>query len=306
MTTITPVGDVQKSPSDWGSSYRLIASEKWKAKSAAMGRDVTEALVAYANPQLGMKVLDLASGTGEPAIAVASRIGPEGHLTALDVSSELLQIASDRAQQRGLTNVSVRQADAHHLPFPDATFDLVTSRFGVMFFEDAVGALGEANRVLKPGGRACFLAWGTFEQPFWQSTMGVVVEHIGGPALVPGGPDPFKFAQSGSLSSALQQAGFREIEEQTRQIPWTWPGTAEEVWEQARAVATPFLPLLDRIPADKWDEINRDVHRAINCYRDGDCIKFGALVTLASGRKINHQGHEVTPGNLRGTEPSRP
>lgn len=279
------MGALQKSPSDWGSSYRLIAAEKWKAKSAAMGHEVTEALVAYANPQPGMTVLDLASGTGEPAITIASRIGPEGHVTALDLSSELLQIAADRARQRGLTNINIQQGDAHHLPFPDASFDLVTSRFGVMFFENVVGALYEANRVLKPRGRACFLAWGAFAQPYWQSTMGVVIEHVGGPALSPDGPDPFKFAQSGSLASVLRQAGFQEIEEQIKQVPWTWPGTAEEVWEQARAVSTPFLPLLGRVPADKWEEINRQVYRAIDRYRDGDSIKFGARVVLASGRK---------------------
>jgi SAM-dependent methyltransferase len=276
---------VQRPRSDWGSSYRLIAAEKWKAKSAAMGRDVTEALVDYARPQPGMKVLDLASGTGEPAITIASRIRPDGHVTALDLSSELLDIAADRAQQRGLTNVTFQQGDAHYLPFPDATFDLVTSRFGVMFFEHVVGAFCEANRVLRPGARACFVAWGAFEQPYWRSTMGVVVEHVGGPALTPSGPDPFKFAQSGSLSSALRQAAFHDIDERTAEVPWTWPGTAEEVWEQARAVSTPFLPLLSRVPGDKWDEINRHVYGAINRYRNGDSIKFGALVVLASATK---------------------
>ena len=106
-----------KMESNWGSSFRLIAAEKWKAKSAAMGRDVTEALVDYARPQPGMKVLDLASGTGEPAITIASRIGFQGHVTALDLSFELLEIAAQRARQRGLSNVSFQQADAHHFPF---------------------------------------------------------------------------------------------------------------------------------------------------------------------------------------------
>lgn len=275
----------QNATPQWGSSFRLVAAEKWKAKSAAMGRDVTEALVEYALPEPGMRVLDLASGTGEPAITIASRIGPHGHVTALDLSSELLEIAADRARQRSLTNISIQHANAHHLPFPDQSFDLVTSRFGVMFFEDGVRALCEAHRVLKPGARACFLAWGPFEQPYWQSMMGVVVKHLGGPALAPGGPDPFKFSQPGSLSSALRKAGFREVEEQTKQVPWTWPGTAEEVWEQARAVSTPFLPLLERVPPDKWDVINGEIYRAINRYREEDSIKFGALVVLASGKK---------------------
>jgi SAM-dependent methyltransferase len=269
----------------WGDSYRLVASEKWKAKSAAMGRDVTEALVAYARPKPGMKVLDLASGTGEPAISLAVRIGSEGHVTALDLSSDLLAIAAERAQQRGLTNLSTQQADAHELPFPDQSFDLVTSRFGVMFFEDCEKALHEVHRVLKPGARACFLAWGPFEQPYWSSTMGIVVKRIGGPVLVPGGPDPFKFAEPGSLSSILRKVGFTHVEEETTTLAWTWPGTAEEVWEQVQAVTTPFRPLLQRIPAETRDVIDQEVIAAIQQYADGGGIKFGAIVVLASGTK---------------------
>jgi len=270
---------------NWGASYRLVASEKWKAKSAAMGRDVTEALVEYARPQPGMKVLDLASGTGEPAISLASRVGPTGHVTALDLSPELLEIAADRARQRGFTNLSTHPADAHGLPFPDQSFDLATSRFGVMFFRDPAKALMEVHRVLKPGARACFLAWGPFEQPYWSSMIGVVLKHAGGPATVPGGPDPFRFAQPGSLSAVLRSAGFGEIHEETKTVPWTWPGTAEEVWEQSRAVATPFMPLLERVPAEKWPEINREVYTAIGQYVKGGEIRFSATVVLASGTK---------------------
>jgi SAM-dependent methyltransferase len=269
----------------WGSSYRLIASEKWKAKSAAMGRDVTEALVEYARPKRGMKALDLASGTGEPAISVAMRVGSEGHVTALDLSSELLQIAADRAQQRGLANFSTHQADAQELPFPDQSFDLVTSRFGVMFFQDCEKAFREVHRVLKSGARACFLAWGPFEQPYFSSMIGVVVKHVGGPAIDPGGPDPFRFARLGSLSSVLRKAGFSKVEEETKLLPWTWPGTAEEVWEQVQAIAVPFRPLLQRIPVEGRGEIDRKVIGAIQQYVDGETIKFGAVVILASGTK---------------------
>jgi ubiquinone/menaquinone biosynthesis C-methylase UbiE len=276
------MSSAQKPGSQWGHSYRLIASEKWKIKSAAMGRDATHALVDYARPQAGMQVLDLASGTGEPAITLASRIGPEGHVIALDLSPELLQVADERARERALTNLTTRQADANNLPFPDQSFDLITSRFGVMFLGE--DSLREACRVLRPGSRACFLAWGPFEQPFWSSTMGVVHKQVGG-TLVPADQDPFKYSQPDSLSAALRRAGFERVEEETRTVPWTWPGTAEEVWEQARAVATPFLPMFERVPPEKWDEINSEVYRAISKYIVGDDIKFGAVVVLASGKK---------------------
>jgi ubiquinone/menaquinone biosynthesis C-methylase UbiE len=275
----------QDSKSQWGSSYRLVAAEKWKAKSAAMGAAVTQALIDYASPQAGMHVLDLASGTGEPAIGLASVVGNEGHVTALDLSAELLLIAEQRARHRGLDNFSTCQADAQSLPFPDQSFDLVTCRFGVMFFADCNKALLEVRRVLRPGGRACFVAWGPFEQPYWSNTMGIVLKQVGGHAIRPGDPDPFKFAHSGSLSAALHQAGYAAIEENTETQPWIWPGGEDEVWEYQKSVAVPFRPLLDRVPPEKWDAVNREVHAALSHYREAGSVKFGAVVVLASGMR---------------------
>jgi SAM-dependent methyltransferase len=269
----------------WGSSYRLVAADKWKAKSAAMGKAVTEALVEFAQPQPGMRVLDLASGTGEPAISLAMRVGAQGQVTALDLSADLLEIAKGRARDRSLDNFVTQQADAHALPFADNSFDLATCRFGVMFFGNVDVALRELYRVLRPSARACFLAWGPFDQPYWQSMMGVVHMQIGGPLLQPDGPDPFRFARPGSLSTVLQSAGFREVQVETKSVPWIWPGTPAEVWEQARAVSVPFRPMLDRVPAEMWPQIHEQVHAAIGKYVEGENIAFGASVVLASGSK---------------------
>lgn len=273
------------SEASWGPEYRLIASEKWKAKSAAMGQAVTETLVEYAQPAPGMRVLDLACGTGEPAISLALRVGAQGHVTALDLSADLLKIATQRARARELNNFTTQQADAHSLPFPDNHFDLATSRFGVMFFRDPVGALRELRRTLRPGARACFLAWGPFDQPYWQTMMGVVHRHVSGPLLEPGGPDPFRFAEPGSLSAVLHGAGFNAVVEETRTVPWTWPGSVEEVWEYAQAVTVPFRPMLERVPTDQWPRIHAEVHAAVRQYSDGEKICFGASVVLASGKK---------------------
>jgi ubiquinone/menaquinone biosynthesis C-methylase UbiE len=271
---------------NWGSSYRLIAAEKWKSKSAAMGRDVTQALVGYARPAVGMKVLDLASGTGEPAISLAALVGPQGDVTALDLSRDLLAIAEERAQQRRLKNFRTCEADAQDLPLPDNAFDLVTCRFGIMFFADCEEALSEVSRVLKSGARACFVAWGPFQQPYWASTMGVVHKHVGGPLLEPGAANMFRFADPGSLAKLLHSAGFISVEEETKQLPWTWPGSPEEIWEYAQAVSAPFRPLLERIPDERREQINAEVLASIRKYEDGSRVKFGVTVVLASGRKL--------------------
>jgi len=269
----------------WGSQYRLVAAEKWKAKSAAMGQPVTDALVEYAQPAPGMQVLDLASGTGEPAISLALRVGTQGQVTALDLSAELLQIAAQRAQARGLNNFTTRAADAHSLPFPDDSFDLATSRFGVMFFREPNIAFRELRRVLRPGARACFLAWGSFDQPYWKSMIGVVHKHVGGPLLEPGGPDPFRYADPGTLSAVLRNSGFIDVEEEAKTLPWSWPGPVEEVWEQVQAVSVPFRPVLERVPTEQWLQIHAEVHESVRRYFDGEKVAFGASVVLASGRK---------------------
>jgi ubiquinone/menaquinone biosynthesis C-methylase UbiE len=271
-------------PAPWGSSFRLVAAEKWKAKSAAMGGTVTNALVEYSRPLPGMRVVDLASGTGEPAISLAQRVGPNGSVTAVDQSSELLDIAAGRARNKKLSNFTIQQADAHLLPFADQSFDLATCRFGVMFFGDPQRALRELRRVLKPGARACFAAWGPLEQPYWQTTMKIVHRHAGGSMLPPGAADPFRFAAAGSLSEVLSAAGFRDVEESTQNLPWTWPGDAEEVFEYVCQVSAPFRPMLERVPADQWPVIRVEAKAAIERYRVGDEIRFGADIVLASGR----------------------
>ena len=250
-----------------------------------MGQPVTNALVECAQPEQGMQVLDLASGTGEPAITLAARVGVQGHVTALDVSADLLEIASRRAKDRGLTNFTTQQADAHALPFPNENFDLATSRFGVMFFRDPDCALRELLRVLRPGARACFLVWGSFDQPYWQSMMGVVHRYVGGPLLGPDSPNPFRYAEQGSLSAILRRAGFREVVEEGKTLPWDWPGTADEAWEYARSVTVPFHPMLDRVPAEHWPQVNAQVQEAVQRYSDGQKIAFGATVILVSARK---------------------
>ena len=270
-------------PAPWGSSFRLVAAEKWKAKSAVLGNAVTEALVEYSCPTPGMRVLDLASGTGEPGISMAQRV-PQGSVMAVDQSSELLDIADKRARNKNLLNFITQQADAHHLPFADQSFDLATCRFGVMFFSDCQRALAELRRLLKPGARACFAAWGPMEQPYWQSTLKIVHRHVGGTMLEPGGSDPFRFSSAGSLSAVLTASGFHEVEESTRSLPWTWPGDAEEVLEYFCAVAAPFRSMLDRLRVEEWPVIRAEAKAAIERYRVGDEIRFGADVVLASGK----------------------
>jgi len=113
--------------------------------------------------------------------------------------------------------------------------------------------------------------------------MKVVHRHVGGTMLQPGGADLFRFSQSGSLSRVLPDAGFGSVEESQGEVPWTWRGSADEVFEYVRAVSTPFRPMIERVREDQWPAILADTREAINRYRGGDEIRFGAQVILGSG-----------------------
>src|ERR1051325_3446535 len=131
------------SQSNWATHARMEASQRWERASAEMGKGVTDALVEYADPKPGERVLDIACGTGAPSLKVARRVGLSGSVIATDLSEEPLKIAEARAKERGLANIRFERADVHELPYGDGECDLITCRFGVMFFSDLLKALRE-------------------------------------------------------------------------------------------------------------------------------------------------------------------
>jgi SAM-dependent methyltransferase len=273
-----------KSP-DWNSFGRANASQKWRKQSAAMGSDMTEAIVAAAKVAPGMRVLDIACGTGEPSITIARLLQGTGEVVGVDLSGGPLAVAGERARQHGLSNVRFQEADVHHLPFPDNSFDRITSRLGVMFFADLPRALREMHRVLKPGGRVTLLAWGKFDQPYFATTVGTVLKMLPDVELSSAGKNMNKFGTAGVLAGAMHEANFVLVKENLNYVPWTWPGAAEEVWEYFQDVAVPFQPTLHAIPDQRKGEIDKAVLDAIKKYQVGDEVRFTAHVNITTATK---------------------
>ena len=107
----------------------------------------------------GMRIMDVAAGSGQPTLTIAPRVQPGGTIVGIDFSPEMVAVAERRARQTGATNVSFRTMDAEQLELPDASFDAVTCACGLIFFPDVHRALTEMRRVLKPGGRIAFATW---------------------------------------------------------------------------------------------------------------------------------------------------
>lgn len=270
---------------DWNSFGRAVASEKWRRQSAEMGSAMTRAIVSAAQVEPGMHVLDVACGSGEPAISIATLLAGTGEVVGADISPAPLQIAAQRATQRGLTNVRFQEADAHRLPFPDASFDCVTSRLGIMFFANAVNALRETYRVLKPGGRAALLTWGVMGQPYFSSTIGTLLRVAQTGTIPEAARKMFAYGQPGLLAGQLRSAGFEHAEENFTTVDWTWPGTPQEVWAYFQEVTVPFAPLLKSVPPEKREQVDDAVVQAIAEYYDGEKVNFGAKINLTTATK---------------------
>jgi ubiquinone/menaquinone biosynthesis C-methylase UbiE len=272
----------ERQSSNWNTFARVNASQRWRKPSAAMGRAMTEAIVREAQVAPNMRVLDVACGTGEPAISIATELNGTGEVVATDISPEPLKIGEARARERGLNNIRFQQADVHHLPFADGSFDRVTSRLGAMFFADLPKALREVCRVLKPGGRAILLAWGAMEQPYFDTTIGAILRTLPELQLPASGANMFKFGAPGVLPAAMRAAGFAAVEESFMQVPWNWPGTPEELWEYFREVTIPFKPLFETIPPGRREEVDAAVLHALHeRFRDSQ-VEFEAEIVIVS------------------------
>lgn len=179
----------------------------------------------------GMRVLDVAAGSGQPAFEAAGRVGPGGRITAVDLSPDMVACAARRARALGLPNLEFLEMDAEDLRFPDGAFDAVMCACGLMFFPDAAGALAAIRRVLRPGGRLAVAVW---DEPT-RSTFMTVAGRSVAQFFPPSPPDPkapggFRFSRRGELDALLLEAGFRDVRVESR--PMTIElGSVEEYWE---------------------------------------------------------------------------
>ena len=281
-TSSTPTPDSKEAVrQDWLSA--APAWKKWYSQLAFQSRHATELVVQGAAISPGMHVLDLAGGSGEPALSLSAAVGPEGRVTATDLLREMLQIAEENATARGIKNIDFRAADAEQLPFPTGLFDRVTCRFGIMFVPDIQKALGEMRRVLKPGGRVSFVTWGSLEEnPMFSTMIGPFLKYVEVPTPPPDAPHVFRFADENKLASVITAAGLQDVRVTKHKINWPWPGTPEEAWQGASELAAPFKHIIAATPPDKRELA---IHEAIEGFRrlyDGQAVNIPATINSAT------------------------
>ena len=169
---------------------------------------VTEALVAFAAPRPGERVLDIGCGCGAPTLDFARAVGPAGYVAALDISGPMLAEGEARAKAAGIANVEWRQADPATAALDE--YDLLTSAFGVMFFGDPVGAFANMRRAANAGARMAIVCWRPLaENPWMEVPMSAVARHLPPrPKPDPHAPGMFAFADPKRVSEIFTASGW--------------------------------------------------------------------------------------------------
>ncbi len=187
-------------------------------------RPLTAALVECAAPRRGERAIDVGCGCGELSLALADHLGAGGRVVAVDVSRPMLDHAELRGRAQaaeGQAAIEWQEADAASWPFPEAGFDLLVSRFGVMFFGDPAAAFRNLRRALRPGGRLAMLCWRPLQDNPWVAIpRAAMLQVLPAPDPVPPhAPGPFAFADAARVGAILAQAGFAEIASVTADAP---------------------------------------------------------------------------------------
>jgi SAM-dependent methyltransferase len=260
--------------------------KKWYTKLASQSRGATELVINGAALSPGQHVLDLASGTGEPALSIANVVGPNGRVVATDMVPEMLEGARDNALALNLSNMEFKLADAESLPFNSGEFDCVTARFGLMFFPDVHKALSEVRRVLKPGGRISFVVWGPPEEnPLFSTMTGPFLKYVQMPTPPPDAPGIFRFADGSKLAGVISGVGFHHVKTAKTKVDWPWPGPPEEAWLATSELAAPFKKMFTALPSEKMPSVVAEVIEGIARYYDGQKVNFPA--SLVSVQALN-------------------
>ncbi|QUY48079.1 class I SAM-dependent methyltransferase [Serratia plymuthica] len=248
---------------DWNGQ----SGERWVANQARLDAMVAvfgQAAIEAAAPAKGERVLDVGCGAGASSLALAACVGAGGQVLGVDISEPLIDRARALAPQD--TPARFQVADASSAELPEGAFDILFSRFGVMFFDDPTGAFAHLRRVLRPGGRVAFVCWRSVAENDWvRLPMGALKGIVPLTALPdPEAPGPFSFGDPGRVERILTAAGFTDIAIAPfdASVPFGKGGTRGAAIDDAVKMTLEVGPL-SRALADQPDDIRAHASAAV-------------------------------------------
>lgn len=263
------------SPEQFKAQQRQIwdnAAAGWQTWWATIERGaqrVSDKLVELAEIKPGDRVLDIATGIGEPAVTAARRVKPNGKVVATDISPRMLAIAKARAKSLGMDSVmEFRESDAESLDFPKSTFNAILSRWGLMFLPNLPAALVMIKQLLAPDGRLSAAVWSAPSKvPLLDLVFSTVRKQINAPAPPAGTPGPFALADAGALERSFRQAGFKDIQIEILEITFGFD-SPESYTRLHQQVTAPIQAMLSSQTEERKKQVWNSVTEAVLQYAD--------------------------------------
>jgi SAM-dependent methyltransferase len=280
------MSDAEQINTDMHAFWNGQGGHTWVARQAHTDitlTSVTEAMLAFAAPRSGERVLDVGCGCGAPTLEFARAVGPSGRVAALDVSGPMLAEGEARAKAAGIANIDWRQADPATATLDG--FDLLTSAFGTMFFGDPVGAFANMRRAAKPGARMAIVCWRRLaENPWMEVPMSAVSRHLPPrPKPAPHAPGMFAFADPERVSQVLTAAGWAlpRLEELDLDLDIAAGRGLEEAVVQSTQIGAVNSWLRNQ-PAEVVAAAVASIREALAPHQDGASVRLPGAMWLIS------------------------
>lgn len=236
----------------------------------------------------GQQILDIGFGCGDSTIEMANKVGVQGQVHGVDISVAMVAAAESKAAEKGVANVSFECADAQTKVFSGNSYDLIFSRFGVMFFDDPIAAFKNIYTSLKPGGRLAFICWAPRDQNAWVGLpLQIVAKHLALPAP-PGSdePGPFSLSEEPRVSGILGAAGFANIVVEPFQTPFVLGGDVDEALSFLMQLS-PAGGAINNAEADEETRarITLDMAELLKSHKSDKGVSMNAAALLVTAHK---------------------
>jgi len=264
-------------------------AQGWRKQWAAFARGaqpLSDRMMALAHIAPGQRILDVATGIGEPAMTAARLVGPGGAVVAIDQAPQMLAMARERMQEAGIHNVEFVEGDAEAVPLPRDAFDAVVSRWGIIFFHDPVGALARFRSSLVPGGWLAAAIWGPPERvPIISLPFSVLSRKAGPPPSLPGGPNPFALSDPTRLEQVLRDAGLTQVQSEPFTVTFAF-ASVDELLAHLGAVSGPIRMMLATASQEEQAEFWEQLAQAAIPFTNSDgMIRLANDCLIASGQR---------------------
>ncbi|MEK9684029.1 MAG: class I SAM-dependent methyltransferase [Rhodospirillaceae bacterium] len=269
----------KRDKSAWEERSKIWAQTTVQGKS--QDDTLNQIIIAEAGVKPGHQLLDLASGSGNPAISAALRMNGSGTITLTDLTLGMLQNARTRALNLDLKNLHYCTADMNNLPFGDGIFDVITCRFGLMFPVNKVAAVTESLRVLKPGGRIAYMVWDAYEKnpPFFIPRR-TVSQFFG--EKEPPVPARHAMSKPGTLETILKAAGYADVIE--KEVSYNNEVTDLETYV-SNGLKRSHADTLDKLSEDNVRRLKTSLFQAWSPYTKGGITYVPNCARIGTGSK---------------------